>query len=377
MGITLYLLIIVVCCVIIWRASDGFETASQYLGRNLSDGVRGATINAIGSSMPELFTTLWFLFALEHKDGFSGGIGTTAGSAIFNGMIIPAIVILAVVGYGITKSIRVSKKVILRDGLSLIVAEILLILIISGNTLYWWHGMLLMGIYGVYVFFMLQTMTKSELKAFGGEVDEDLDNVERRSFKNALLALDLEAMFLGRKSIHTANAWLLIGVSVFVMGSACAALVYACEELGQTLGIHTFFVAVVIASAATSVPDTIISYKDAKRGEYDDAVANALGSNIFDICFALGLPLFLFTMVNGTIEMNQETIEQVSELWVLLLLLTIVAFLIYYIGDQMGRIKAFLLLGIYVVFTAYILASAYEVEATQTIGAFLRSLIGV
>ncbi|MGB0930532.1 MAG: sodium:calcium antiporter [Chitinophagales bacterium] len=377
MGIALYLFIIVVCCVIIWRSSDGFEAASQYLGRNLSDGVRGATINAIGSSMPELFTTLWFLFVLEHKDGFSGGIGTTAGSAIFNGMIIPAIVILAVVGYGITKSIRVSKKVILRDGLSLIIAEILLILIISGSTLYWWHGLLLMAIYGVYVFFMLQTMTKSELEDFGEDEEGDLDDEERRGFRKALLALDLEALFLGRKSINTLRAWNLILGSIGVMGAACALLVFSCEELGQALGIHTFFVAVVIASAATSVPDTIISYKDAKRGEYDDAVANALGSNIFDICFALGLPLFAFTMLNGPITMSPATIDKVSELWVLLLLLTVVAFLIYYIGDKMGRFKAFLLLSIYFVFTFYILASAYEVEATQTIGAFLRSLIGV
>ncbi len=45
--------LIILCCVVIWRASDGFEAASEYLGRNLNEGVRGATINAIGSSMPE------------------------------------------------------------------------------------------------------------------------------------------------------------------------------------------------------------------------------------------------------------------------------------------------------------------------------------
>ena len=26
------------------------------------------------------------------------------------------------------------------------------------------------------------------------------------------------------------------------------------------------------------------------KGDYDDAIANAIGSNIFDICFALGFP---------------------------------------------------------------------------------------
>ena len=61
MGIIIPLLFIFICCLIIWKASDGFEVSSEYLGRNLSDGVRGATINAIASSMPELFTTIFFL----------------------------------------------------------------------------------------------------------------------------------------------------------------------------------------------------------------------------------------------------------------------------------------------------------------------------
>ena len=44
--ILISILLIIFCCIIIWRASDGFEAASEYLGRNLSEGVRGATINA-------------------------------------------------------------------------------------------------------------------------------------------------------------------------------------------------------------------------------------------------------------------------------------------------------------------------------------------
>ena len=48
------ILIILLAMLVIWRASDGFETASEYLGRNLTDGVRGATINAIGSKIQVL-----------------------------------------------------------------------------------------------------------------------------------------------------------------------------------------------------------------------------------------------------------------------------------------------------------------------------------
>jgi cation:H+ antiporter len=57
MGILIPLLLITFCCLIIWRAGDGFMTASEYVGRNLSEGVRGATINAVASSMPDYKTT--------------------------------------------------------------------------------------------------------------------------------------------------------------------------------------------------------------------------------------------------------------------------------------------------------------------------------
>ena len=137
MGIALCLGLIIATMVVIWRASDGFETASELLGENLSDGVRGATINAIGSSMPELFTTLFFLVVLKETEGFAGGLGTTAGSAIFNGMIIPAVVILAVVGAGVVQRVNVSRKVLYRDGLSLLAAEAILIFLIGGTS---WSG---------------------------------------------------------------------------------------------------------------------------------------------------------------------------------------------------------------------------------------------
>ena len=42
------------------------------------------------------------------------------------------------------------------------------------------------------------------------------------------------------------------------------------------MGIPSYFTAVVLAAAATSVPDTVLSVKDARKGEYDDAVANAV-----------------------------------------------------------------------------------------------------
>ncbi|MGB0890886.1 MAG: sodium:calcium antiporter [Flavobacteriaceae bacterium] len=340
--------LILITCIIIWRACDGFEMASNYLGRNMKEGIKGATINAIGSSLPELFTTLFFLFILKDKDGFSGGIGTTAGSAVFNAMIIPAVVILVVIGKGITSKIKISQKVILRDGISLIIAEFALIFVITGTSLNWTHGLILMCLYFVYVAFML-------LSQGAGEVENDYeDEADGGNRAVALFKGDLSTVVLGDTKINKPKAIGLLIVSVLFIGLACFWLVEACEQFGTAIGMPIYFVSVVLASAATSVPDTIISYKDALKGNYDDAVANALGSNIFDVCFALGFPLFLFTLIYGPIEMSAETIDNIGQLRVLLLLLTVVIFFIFVFAKKgIKKFHARLLLFLYVLFVSY------------------------
>lgn len=383
MGLIIPILIIVFCCIVIWKASDGFETSSEYLGRNMSEGVRGATINAIASSMPELFTTIFFLWFLKDTDGFSGGIGTTAGSAIFNGMIIPAVVIFAVLSSNASTKIEVSKKVILRDGLSLIIAEAILILLISGDTLMWWHGLVLMLTYGAYITYMLTSMKKVDNEEDDNEDDDD--EIESVGFFKGLFTLNLEGLVIGNKEINTRNSWQLLILSMLIIGSACLLLVVACEFIGSDtytflgyefngLNIPIMFVAVILASAATSVPDTIISVRDAKNGNYNDAVANALGSNIFDICFALGFPLFMYCLIYGPINMDPTVVEFSSELRILLLVFTILAFFVYYIGKYMGKIKAYILLSMYILFTAYICGRSLDASWAQEISDILRNI---
>ena len=387
MGIFICFLIIVFCCLVIWKASDGFEASSEYLGRNLSDGVRGATINAIASSMPELFTTLFFLLYLKDTENFAGGIGTTAGSAVFNGMIIPAVVILVVLFSGISKSIEVSKKVILRDGISLLIAELILIIIISGNQLFWWHGLILICSYAVYIFYMFTTMSKKNTNVSDEDEDEDEDEEnEHKGFFKSLFQLDLENLIIGKKEINSSKAWFLLVISMLIIGASCLLLVVACEWLGSDtfsipmlgefsgFNIPIIFVSVVLASAATSVPDTIISMRDAKEGNYDDAVSNAIGSNIFDVCFALGFPLFLYTIFIGPITMSNDIVVFSSELRILLFILTFIAVFIYYVGKKMTKFKAFLLLFIYLLFIAYVIGQSQNAHFSNIISSYLMDI---
>lgn len=367
-------------------------TASEYVGRHLSEGVRGATINAIASSMPEVFTSMFFLFILQDANGFSGGIGTTAGSAIFNGMVIPAVAILAVISMGLTKEITVSKKVLRRDGIALILAELIFLVLVSGSSLHWYHGFILMLTYFVYIAYMFLTMNKKEKEQFLTEgadevVEEEVDTSEKINYTKAFFTLDLEKLFIGNSKISDPRAWSLLITATLAIALVCYFLVLACEWIGAEtytvpllgefngLGIPVMFVALILAAAASSFPDTIISMKDARRGQYDDAISNALGSNIFDVCFSLGFPLFLFTIIHGPIIMPPEMVDLSTELRFLLWLLTIVAVIIYLSGKHMGRGKAILLLSIYVLFVIYIVGRGAEQEWASVIGDSLVSFI--
>ena len=121
----------------------------------MTKGVKGATINAIASSMPEFLTSLFFLFYVKNNDifvdSFSGGLGVVAGSAVFNILIIPFAIIFFTSRFSRDK-FSIDKRIITRDGLFLIVAIIPFIIIIAQEKLTAIHATILVLIYFIYFF---------------------------------------------------------------------------------------------------------------------------------------------------------------------------------------------------------------------------------
>ncbi|MFO7816888.1 MAG: hypothetical protein R6V39_04315 [Desulfovibrionales bacterium] len=364
---------------LIARSCDGFEDAADYLGRNMTEGTKGATINAVGSSMPELWVTFIYLFLFRNTTGFSGGIGTTAGSAVFNSMVIPALVILAVLIKYRDTVIQVSKKVILRDGLTLIFAEFILIATL-GDTLYWYHGFMFMMIYVVYAIYIVirhKMNNGNSIQAEEPEEDGDDDEEYYGSRLMAFFKVNLTHAVTDGQNLNGANASTLLAVSTTYIALACWILVYACEHIGLSLNIHGYFVAVILAAAASSVPDTILSIKDAGKGNYDDAVSNALGSNLFDICFALGAPLFLYTVIFGPIAIPPDMIDHIVELRVLLLILTSITFFLFLGFKKMTIMMACIFIFMYLLFVLYVAGRAGEIGIAQMIADQLHFIQGL
>jgi Ca2+/Na+ antiporter len=368
------ILYILISCIIIWRSSNGFEIASDFLGRKLPPGIKGASINAIASSMPEFLTTIFFLFYLRDADGFSGGLGVTSGSALFNLLIIPAMVVLMLLNTGKRTEIKLNKKVLLREGSVLLLSQLIFIRFLFSKGLMARHGLILVLVYLLYLLLLFFITTKRKIDDPG--FTRTGEHFTGRPLRG-VLTLDLTAMVLNGQQITRAKAWILLGLSTLVMTFGTWLLVYATDLFGEVTKIPLIFVAVVLSAAATSVPDTVISIKDARKGNYDDAVSNALGSNIFDIAFALGFPLLLYNLVYGeSIVLKPELLAFTQEVWVFLLLATFLALAIMLTGRRFTRHKAILLLGIYVLFLMFIVTQVDQdlSGAGQQIGGFLKNV---
>ena len=361
---------------IIWKSGEGFETASDYLGRNLSDGVKGATINAVGSSLPELLTTIFFLFILRNAEGFAAGLGTTAGSAVFNAVIIPFIVVIAVFIKFKKKEITISRKVIIRDGIALIIVNIILLIVVkskfNGNSSYsltWIEGATLMVFYLFYLAYLFIKMDKSGVKLDSVAIEDSkiVPGRRKRDILNSVISFDFEKAFIGNGKINNTRAWLLLTFSMTIMSAGCYGLAEASIMLGEALAIPVFIVSVIIAAAATSVPDTFLSYKDALKGNYDDSISNAFGSNVFDIGFAVGFPVLMFGLLFGEIELDIEVQKDISELLVLLLFITISVFLIFISSNKLTIWKVIFMFTFYIFFIFVILAKTEDIEIVNSI----------
>lgn len=353
--------IMIIMSIVIAKACDIFEIGADYIGRNMKEGVKGATINAIGSSMPEMLTTVFFLVFYTGSDiatGFAASVGGDTGSAIFNSIFIPMLVVsmvlFTVVG---VKGVKVAKKVILRDGLFLIVAEVLILVLLSSDYITAGHGWTFTIFYLIYLAYTLMSMTKEEM--IGEEEDDEEKNKEKE------LKAWYDRYLFTNKSGRTGRAWvlLLIGTTFIAVGSA--GLVKGTEYIATDLGINPLFIAFILVAAASSIPDTIISLKDAKKGNYDDALSNVLGSNIFDITISMGLPLAIYLMITGEPIDFREAGATIIDIRIMLLIVTVITMLVFYFSKALGWKQVSILASIYIFFIIYALSAGAYLEGVE------------
>ncbi len=357
--------------IIIMYACNEFEDSADYLGKDMKPGIKGATINAIGSSLPEMLTTFFLLFMFNDLAGFSAGVATTAGSAIFNSVVIPLLCILAVRFYGVRqsdgtlkkmKSIEIDKSSLKRDIFFLVGAELVLIYFLGDSSLTWVAGISLIGFYAVYLSYLLYSnkggATSSEDE--DDEGDEDDEAGGSPSKLKAILTFQFNELIFGGKSLTKKTAWINLALSVSVIAVACHLLAEAVMWSSEALGIPAYFTAIIFAAAATSVPDAILSVKDSIKGNPDDSLSNAIGSNTFDITVALGLPLLAYSLIHGDVLLasGDTTSEDMQMLRYILIGITLIVAVTFLLPKYISAKHAVIMGVLYSGWMGYIVMSA-------------------
>jgi cation:H+ antiporter len=75
-------------------------------------------------------------------------------------------------------------------------------------------------------------------------------------------------------------ALLYFGAKYFIEGA---------KDLAALLGVSDMIIGLIVVAIGTSLPEMCISIMASRRGEADLAVANIVGSNIFNVLFVLGI----------------------------------------------------------------------------------------
>ena len=304
--------VILVSLAVLERGADylveGLGSLSDRFG--ISEAVVGASIAAIGSSMPEFGSAVFSVVENEPTIGF----GTIVGSAIFNITVI-------IGGSALFGKVMIDRKVVYRDGLFYLFTVVVALVGIRDGRLTRTEAVAWAGLFGVYLVWLVYDARRGE-------------PVPKESFEDLSTRLSVVYVIGGLAATAVAARYLVVHV----------------EVLSVELGISTAMFSLVAVAAGTSVPDLFTSLQSARKGLGSLAVANAVGSNIFDILGGLGIP-FAFRAVTS--------VDAALNLSALVLLGSVVlALLVVRWGFSLTRHKGYVLIGAYAAYLVVLFAQA-------------------
>lgn len=253
-SLLLWAFIFAVSLAVLVKASDVFTGAAEGLGLSLGvpPFVIGATVVAVGTSLPELVSSV-----VAVSDGAPEIVaGNVIGSNITN-----ALLIMGLAGL-LSRGVQIRHPTLSRD---------LAVLGLTAGLLFWacWDG----------------EFGSLDRWVFGGALLLHLVfTLRQHSGPGPDDAADLPAA-------AGVGGYLLriLGAGVFVYIGA----VYTVEgatRLAAGMGVGPEIVAVTVVAVGTSLPELVVTVRAAQQGKADIALGNVLGSNVFNILYVMTIP---------------------------------------------------------------------------------------
>ena len=288
----------------------GAVTISLKFG--LSPLIVGLTVVALGTSLPEALVSIQA--TLDNQGGIA--LGNVIGSNILN--------IALILGLSsLLQPLKVDSHLVKADVPILFGASFLLIVLLEDFHISRMEGaLLLLGIV-FYVTGNIMTVKRTspaEDQIEGMEVPEDPS-----------------------KNLYRDIGFLILGLIALALGANF--LVEGAIDLARIWGLSEALIGLTIVSIGTGTPELATALMAAYRKTADIAIGNAVGSNIFNIFFVVGLA-GLIAPINGT-QINPSDLYVMFGL-TFLLLPTV------WTGMVLDRKEGFLFVAIYVAYIYYL-----------------------
>lgn len=248
------------------KASDTFTNASEVLGVGigLPPFVVGVTIVSIGTSLPELLSSLF---------GILQGASEVVVSNVMGSNIANICLVIGLAAILSAKSLRVMYDLLSVD-LPLFMGSVFLFLLMARDQIFSRGEALLLVIgYVLYLFYILKSSDEEVELAEASEVENAISNPETQplrasGFIQEILLLVLSGIFIFFGARYTIDSLI---------------------QLSELLNIGREIIAVSAVALGTSLPELVVTINAALKGKGEIAIGNVVGSNIFNIFVVTGI----------------------------------------------------------------------------------------
>lgn len=299
-------LLLIIGFVLLIKGADFFVEGSSSLARFLKipSVIIGLTIVAMGTSAPEASVSINAALA----DNNDIAVSNIIGSNIFNGLVVVGIC-------AFISGFKTNKDILKRDmPVNILITAILCVMIADGRLSRLEGILLLAG-----MIFYIVNMILSALKTRSSYPDE-------------------KSMPLYKSLIFIAG-----GLVAVIFGGNL--VVNNASQIAVSFGVSQNFIGLTIVAIGTSLPELVTSIVATRKGDSGLALGNAIGSNIFNILFILGM--------SATISPLHILSESVIDC-AILLVSGILLFVFAYTRKSMNRTEGAICVLSYIGYTAYL-----------------------
>lgn len=323
MQILISFVLLVVGFVLLIKGADVFvDGASEFARKQkIPPVIIGLTIVAMGTSLPELAVSV--SAAISGNNGIAAG--NIVGSNIFNLLMVAGLSAVFI-------KLPVSDSIVKKDYPFMTAATLtLLCLLFDGDSFFGGGSVLSRGdgfvLLILFVIFLTYTVSGA-LRSRAAAADEPAPEKTMSGLKCFLC--------------------IVIGAAGIALGGDM--VVDSASEIAVSFGMSDTLVGLTIVALGTSLPELVTSVVAAKKGESEISLGNVVGSNVFNICFVLGLSTAIHPIaVSGEIVIDT-----------MLLLLVCLIFAVPIIKNKsLGRVSGITAVLCYAAYLSYIIARNY------------------